>query len=83
MSRMEILEYGNKDAETVLLQPVDEHDLENIDREVRLIREYAGPDFLLAAFPVGRRCGQLIRRTASGEPRPLRPPCGSRVSRTT
>ncbi len=53
MSRMEILEYGNKDAETVLLQPVDEHDLESISREVRLIREYAGPDFLLAAFPVG------------------------------
>ena len=50
---MEILEYGNKDAETVLLQPVDEHDLESISREVRLIREYAGPDFLLAAFPVG------------------------------
>ncbi len=53
MSRMEILEYGNKDAETVLLQPVDEHDLENIDREVRLIREYAGPDFRLAAFHIG------------------------------
>jgi len=45
--------YGNPDAKIVLVQPVDEHDMEMIEKEVSLIREYTGTDFLFAAFKVG------------------------------
>ena len=50
---MEIREYGSKSAGIVLIQPVDEHDCERIENEVRLIRESTGEDFRLAAFRVG------------------------------
>jgi len=49
---MEIREYGRQDAGTVLIQPVDEHDLEGMDREVARIREEAGEDFRLLTFRV-------------------------------
>ena len=49
---MEIREYGQQDAGTVLVQPVDEHDLEGMDREATQIREDAGEDFRLLAFRV-------------------------------
>ena len=49
---MERLEFGNRDADIVLIQPVDAHDLEVIEREVSLIREFTKKDFLLAAFQV-------------------------------
>jgi len=49
---MEIREYGRQDADTVLIQPVDEHDLEGMDREATQIREDAGEDFRLLAFRV-------------------------------
>ncbi len=49
---MEIREYGRQDADTVLIQPVDEHDLEGMDREVARIREEAGEDFRLLTFRV-------------------------------
>lgn len=49
---MDLLEYGQQDAGTVLVQPVDEHDLEGMDREVAQIREDAGEDFRLLAFRV-------------------------------
>ncbi len=49
---MDLLEYGQQDAGTVLVQPVDEHDLEGMDREATQIREDAGEDFRLLAFRV-------------------------------
>ena len=49
---MDILEFGNRDADIVLIQPVDAHDLEVIEREAALIREFTKKDFLLAAFQV-------------------------------
>ncbi len=49
---MDLLEYGQQDAGTVLVQPVDEHDLEGMDREAAQIREDAGEDFRLLAFRV-------------------------------
>ena len=49
---MEIREYGRQDADTVLIQPVDEHDLEGMDREVARIREEAGEEFRLLTFRV-------------------------------
>ena len=43
--------YENGEADIYLLQAVDEHDLEVLDREVELIRELApGAPFTLAAF---------------------------------
>lgn len=49
---MERLEFGNRDANIVLIHPVDAHDLEVIEREAALIREFTKKDFLLAAFQV-------------------------------
>ena len=49
---MQITEYGTKGAATVLIQPVDDHDLETIENEVGLIHELAGQDFTLAAAKV-------------------------------
>ena len=50
---MEIFEYGGKNAGTVLLQPVDEHDLAWIEREIAAIRKKTAEDFRLIAFQVG------------------------------
>ena len=49
---MDIFEYGNKDAEVVLIQMVDDHDLETIENEGKLIRDYTGADFRLIACRV-------------------------------
>lgn len=55
---MEILEYGNRSAPLVLIQPVDDHDLASIENEVALIRESVSGisggqnDFKLVAFKV-------------------------------
>lgn len=46
-------EYGNKEAKTVLIQPVDDYDLMGIESEVKMIRELAGADFRLIAVKVG------------------------------
>lgn len=46
-------EYGNKEAKTVLIQPVDDPDLLGIENEVNMIRELAGADFRLIAVKVG------------------------------
>ena len=50
---MEMMEYGNCDSEIVLVQMVDEHDLEFINKEVTMISELGHRDFLLRAFKVG------------------------------
>lgn len=49
---MRITGYGSKEAPTVLIQPVDDHDLEAIENEVSLIRQLTGQDFRLVAAKV-------------------------------
>ena len=49
---MEIFEFGNSAARTVLVQPVDGHDLGFIESEVALIRADTGAFFRLIAFRV-------------------------------
>ncbi len=50
---MNKLEFGNPEANIVLIQMVDDHDLEGIEREVALISDNSGPDFHLMALKVG------------------------------
>lgn len=49
---MKIYEFGNPDADLVLIQPSDEQDLAGMESEVRLIKEQAGRDFRLIALLV-------------------------------
>lgn len=49
---MDIYEYGNRPAQTVLLQPVDARDLGSVEKEISFIRENADRDFLLTVFAV-------------------------------
>ncbi len=49
---MDVYEYGDKSAEIVLIQPVDEHELGMLEKEISAIRQTCGRDFLLAAFKV-------------------------------
>ena len=49
---MDVFEYGNRDAKIVLIQPVDEHDLSMIEREIAAIRERTARDFRLVACKV-------------------------------
>lgn len=49
---MKIEEYGNKSAEIVLIQPVDEHDLSAIGIELEEIRRRADMDFCLLAVRI-------------------------------
>ena len=42
--------YENSEAEALLIQAVDEHDLDALDREVELIKELTDTPFTLAAF---------------------------------
>ena len=50
---MEILEYGNINAQIILLQPVDGHDLDTIESEIAAIRKNTDEDFRLIAVRVG------------------------------
>jgi predicted alpha/beta superfamily hydrolase len=50
---MNTLEFGNPKANIVLIQMVDDHDLEGIEREVALISENTKMDFRLIALKVG------------------------------
>ncbi len=49
---MEVLEYGNSGASVVLVQPVGEHELSGMEREVDIIRNNTNIDFGLLAFKV-------------------------------
>ena len=49
---MDVLEYGNTHSLAVLIQPVDDHDLDVIENEVRTITELSGGDFRLLALKV-------------------------------
>ena len=50
---MKIYEYGNADAPLILIQPVDDHDMEGMENEIKAIREQAGTDLRLIAVKVG------------------------------
>ena len=45
--------YGKADADIVLIQMVDDHDLEFIEREVSIIKEMTKRDFCLVAIKAG------------------------------
>lgn len=49
---MEVIEYLNKDASTVLVQPVDDHDMDGMENEIRTISELSDTDFRLIAVKV-------------------------------
>lgn len=50
---MNVMTYGNPDADTLLLQMVDDHDMEVIEQEVSYIRDYScGQEFCLKAVKV-------------------------------
>ena len=49
---MEISTYGPETAQTVLIQMVDQHDLDMIEREVSLIKENNNIDFRMIAIKV-------------------------------
>lgn len=44
---MKILEFGNIESNTVLIQPVDDHDLAVMDNEVSVLKKMAGDSFHL------------------------------------
>ena len=46
---MQIFHYGNLSASTVLIQPVDDHDLEEMETELNEIRKQGKADFQLIA----------------------------------
>ena len=52
VSDMTVHEYGIPDSSTVLIQPVDEHDLSVLEYEIRTIEELSGRDFRLLALKV-------------------------------
>ena len=49
---MQVLEFGDPGAETVLVQPVDGHDLEFIEQETKYISRFSGRPFRLIAVRV-------------------------------
>ena len=52
MTNFNIYTYGNPDADILLIQMVDDHDLSVIESEVSCIRELCGRDFFLKAVKV-------------------------------
>ena len=44
--------YKDPNAEYLLVQPIDEHDLEVLDKEVESIKELSDKPFSLAAFMI-------------------------------
>ena len=49
---MQIYNYGNPAASTVLIQPVDDHDLEELEAEIKEIRKQVQTDFQLITVKV-------------------------------
>lgn len=52
MTNFKICTYGNPNADILLIQMVDDHDLSVIESEVSCIRKLSGRDFLLKAIKV-------------------------------
>ena len=44
--------YKDSNAEFLLVQPIDEHDLEALDQEVEIIKELSDKPFSLVAFMI-------------------------------
>lgn len=44
--------YGNTNSQIVLLQPVDEHDLDTIEQEIKEIEKYVQTSFQVMAYPI-------------------------------
>lgn len=49
---MDFFEYGDKSADIVIIQPVEEHFLGTIEEEIRLIQDNISEKFMLTAFKV-------------------------------
>ena len=49
---MKIHEYGNQNANLVLLQPIGDHDLSSLEHELSSLTELAGRDFRWIGFQV-------------------------------
>ncbi|MCR5023660.1 MAG: esterase, partial [Lachnospiraceae bacterium] len=49
---MKILEFGNIESNTVLIQPVDDHDLAVMDNEVSVLKKMAGDSFHLITVKI-------------------------------
>ena len=49
---MKIYEFGNPDADSILIQPIDDHDLEGIENEVIFITENCNKRFRLIAVRI-------------------------------
>ena len=51
---MKVYEFGIVESANVLIQPVDDHDLDVIENEVRIIRKLTGDNFRLLTVKVER-----------------------------
>ena len=49
-----IIEYGNPDADIILIQPSGDHEQETLENEAGLIRELSGTDFRFIGYMVPR-----------------------------
>ncbi len=62
---LEMIEYGNAAAQTVLVQMADEHSMELIEREIAGIKERTDADFLMRVFKIKRWNDELSPWKAS------------------
>ena len=51
---LQTIEFGDRSSDLRLIQPVDEHDLSGMEREIAAIRELTGSSFQLTSVPVPR-----------------------------
>lgn len=61
---MELHEYGEKHSQNILVQLIDKRELETIEQEISLIKEYSKTDFRFMAFVVDNWNKDLSPRTA-------------------
>ena len=75
---MQIFHYGNLSASTVLIQPVDDHDLEEMETELNEIKKQGKADFQLIAVKVDNWNRDLFALGGTGSfwKRGLRRRCG-------
>ena len=62
---MKLYEFGDPAAKTVLIQPVDDHDLSGIENEVSLIAANCAESFRLIAVPDIRKRKSLNRESSA------------------
>ena len=74
---MQIFHYGNLSASTVLIQPVDDHDLEEMETELNEIKKQGKADFQLIAVKVDNWKRGLRRRCGGAAAISFRTMCGS------